>query len=560
MYTVLSFRCFKVLFLIFITSQALASQVKFSEPLPKDSPKQSFLYSYFGFDEKVHTLIELITKDIQYVIANQFIDSIVGRFELTNPVKHFEIQDKSSEIEYLTFSSDDSHLFFAAYGFCETYQWCAMMADLELDKEAQLLAPEIVYQAAIEIQDMALSPNDSSLAIHLSEGSLIGYPRIVLIKLEDFEAKEWFELPGIEEFLAQTISADDQQVIDAGIDLKKKRNATIDKIDFTPEGNLVFITNAQEAGIIDRETYKCKRIRDTKQQYLLNQPVHYKSKGRDKVELFFILRSYIHPHTSKSIFYASHNRSTINTTTIFDYAAGKCTTLSVGNQTVDNKDSDCICGICKDCISNDCIDEVALSPDGQYAVIWFYEQEKHHLKFIDIGSHNVIKEYYYDIYVQPAHTVDPRISFKKNSQFLLLVCFGWGPLILDSMSGRIIALVHSEIFDMSYGLFNRAGTYFATAIKKSSEACPHESAVLSLWKWNPLWTELKDLYRGRITLKQAFLILFLRIAKLKGYSVKDYVIHMTKEPSISHETVMDELREVFNSLSKPYKAYVRRFL
>ncbi len=525
------------LFLLVCTSlvyqSSYASLALSTQSKPQVEVDCQFLFKYYDLSPMLAT----IPRDVQFGISGHLRDLFVGYFTPEKPYK--ELGQDDDEITAFAFSRDDSHL---AYGVHkgEDYQQrniayripepCIYLMNLDEEESA----PQKVSTDRKIVMNVVFNADGTRLAFrhrnHIYESRLNNFHVV----------EEPRQIPLIDTLLkhAPVASMDAIKYHKAN---PRKYSNEVEAITYTIEGQLAFATSSMEVFILRDDRNGCEdHVVDTQHPFIINTPMRNIFTGQ--IKQAFMLRSALCADGSHAAFMGYE----LDTVVVCDYLNHVYRSFSSEN------------------LPMRLARILSWSPDGRFLATGNHRNVGYDLKTAEERIADLCPQATVLIWdalsgscvlVLEIHDYAGAISFSPDSEFLLVSSDeSWNLYHLTSQR-----LVARKVLKLPFGshnrlgealnAFNNSGTQFAVA--QNNKPFKH-----ALWKTNPLWKHLKELWPGRLTIEQVLFIVFLRELQIQGLLLDESLPHLAEKYTLSTGQIKSSLSRVFKSFSEPMKRYV----
>ncbi len=507
-----------------IYQSSYASLAVSAKSEPRAEADCQFLFKYYDLSP----LLATIPKDVQFGISGHLRDLFVGYFTPEKPYK--ELGQDGDEISAFAFSRDDSYLAYGVhkaddyrrrnggYGIPEP---CIRL--LNLNEEESV--PQKVTTDRKIVMNVVFNADGTRLAFRHSD-------LIYECRLNNFHVVEGpHQISSLDPLLerAPVASLDGIKVHKANANYRVNE---VMAITYTVKGQLAFATSSMEVFILSDDRNGCEdHVVDTQHPFILNTPMRNVFTGEIKQAL--VLKSAMSADGS----YAAFMEHQLDTVVVCDYQNHVYRSFSSEDLRIQLLPR-----------------MLSLSYDG---------------RFLATGDHHTLEDF-------RAHKVRAKVcvwdalsgrrllvlevlddvggmSFSPDSAFLLVSCGGsWNLYHLTSQ--RLVARkILKENFNNrareTLNAFNNSGNLFAVA--QNNKPFKH-----ALWKTNPLWKQLDELWTGRLTIEQVLFIIFLREMQSKGLLLDQALPEIVKKYTLSPDEIKSSLSRIFKSFSDPIKRYL----
>ncbi len=482
-------------------------------------------------------MLATIPRDVQFGISGHLRDLFVGYFTPEKPYK--ELGQDDDEITAFAFSRDDSHL---AYGVHkgEDYQQrniayripepCIYLMNLDEEESA----PQKVSTDRKIVMNVVFNADGTRLAFRhrnlIYEGRLNNFHVV----------EEPLQIPLIDTLLKHAPVAS-MDAIKGHKGNPSEYSNEVEAITYTLKGQLAFATSSMEVFILRDDRNGCEDyVVDTQQPFIINTPVRNVFTGQ--IKQAFMLQSSLCADGSHAAFMGYE----LDTVVVCDYHNHVYSSFSNEN------------------LPMTFASVLSWSPDGRFLATGSHENDGYLLKTAEerrVKLFPMATVLIWDafsgscILVLAIHDYTGSISFSPDSEFLLVSSNEtWNLYHLPSQ--RLVARKVSKIpidapdrHDEALNAFNNSGTLFAVA--QNNKPFKH-----ALWKTNPLWKNLHELWTGRLTIEQVLFIVFLRELQSQGLLLDKALPGLAEKYMLSTGEIKNSLSRVFKSFSEPMQRYV----
>ncbi len=508
-----------MIFRIFLILSSFEATCQASIPAVKSA--ENFLFRYFD----LHPNLKSLPLGVQHMISAQLKDDYLVPFVLEEPLAQYSAEDSEfdTQVAELEFCSDDSHLAIITNKHCRigalTLHGAARNQSLTTFESHLPLDVWVKVRLNADFTRMLVA-RDTEEDATLSE-----------IQLTNYKATGEEQLPGSIKKLFK------DETLYSGSRYTRPRNRIASysadlipaaAIYYTPSDDIVLATTYKQVFFLSRDG-SVKKVVDALNHFNPRETVPRMFDGigmEDIGESHAIL----HPSSPMVAFQAGADLTLVNTET------GEYKTVLAHT-------------------ANGPFLE-AIAPNGRWVMLF----SKNMLHVIDTEKHT--KRNLKFPYRAAA------MQFILDGIFFLIHQFdGQKSWIYDTVSLSLIGCIDHR-YDLKPDLTDKPkhGYYFVSSSSRSGkylalfiELPQYQKKplkTLRIWKTNPHWSKLTNLYQGHITIEQVLLIIFLRTLASQKKSLGT-VAEEAGIPRNILETYLQDIRNTFKVDQQALRSYIR---